>query len=130
MRLRLSTVLVPLVLGLLALPAACTYENNEDLLGNAPPRPDCDTLVAITYSGQIAPLLQQRCMSCHNNLQPSGNFSVETPAQVQSKARTGLLLGVVSHAPGYDPMPQGAPKLSDCDVAKIRKWVQAGAPNN
>jgi hypothetical protein len=27
-------------------------------------------------------------------------------------------------------MPQGQPKLSDCDIGKVKKWVNAGYPEN
>lgn len=129
-RLLRVAVLALLALGGAGLPTACSYENNEDLLGNSPPAPDCDTLSVVKYSAQVAPLLQQRCISCHNTAQPIGNVSLSTHAQVLNIARTGLLVGVINHAPGFDPMPQGSPKLSDCEVAIIRKWVKAGAPNN
>jgi len=39
-------------------------------------------------------------------------------------------MGVISHTPGYIPMPQGINKLSDCQVNQFKKWIQAGAPNN
>jgi len=29
-----------------------------------------------------------------------------------------------------DRMPQGGPFLSSADIAVIRSWIQAGAPNN
>ncbi|AII52711.1 hypothetical protein [Hymenobacter sp. APR13] len=117
-----------LMLGLLVL-AACASENTEDLLGNVPPTPACDP-AANTYAAVVAPLLQQRCVVCHNNVAREGNVSLETHAQVQAVARNGLLVGVVSHAPGYKTMPQGGPKLSDCEIDHIRRWVDAGALNN
>ncbi|WP_157886897.1 hypothetical protein [Hymenobacter sp. PAMC 26628] len=45
-------------------------------------------------------------------------------------AADGRLLGTTSHAPGFPPMPQGAPQLATCDLAQLRAWVAAGAPNN
>jgi uncharacterized membrane protein len=115
--------------GLLVLLAACASDNTEDLLGNAPPTPTCNP-AANTYAAVVAPLLQQRCTPCHNNVARSGNISLETHAQVQAVARNGQLVGVVSHAPGYQAMPQGGPKLSDCEIEHIRSWVAAGALNN
>ncbi|TGD81228.1 c-type cytochrome [Hymenobacter wooponensis] len=115
-----------LVVGLLP---ACTYDNAEDLLSKNPPAPACDT-VAVTFSASVAPLLQQRCVSCHNTTLRSGDVSLSTYTQVQRVATDGRLVGVITHAPGYPAMPVGGTKLSDCEIARIRYWVRQGAPNN
>jgi cytochrome c553 len=39
-------------------------------------------------------------------------------------------MGCIEQQPGFDAMPKGASKLSDCDIARIRAWVAAGQPNN
>ena len=109
---------------------ACTSQNGEDLLASGgTPAPACDT-THVTYAGTIAPLLQQSCSSCHGGSQPAAGFAVGSYTQVQAKAANGHLLGTVNHDPGYSPMPKGAAKLSDCDLAKLHQWVAAGAPNN
>jgi hypothetical protein len=41
-----------------------------------------------------------------------------------------MLYGVISHSPGYRYMPKYGPKLPDCEIAGIKKWIDAGAPNN
>ena len=38
------------------------------------------------------------------------------------------LVGVITHAAGFDPMPKNGNKLSDCSIAKISKWVSAWCP--
>ncbi|TGE10147.1 c-type cytochrome [Hymenobacter fodinae] len=119
----------PSLLLLVALLPACTYDNAADLLGKNPPAPACDT-VATTFSTSVAPLLQQRCVNCHNTNVRSGDVSLSTYAQVQRVAADGRLMGVITHAPGYPAMPVGGAKLSDCEIARIRAWVRQGAPNN
>lgn len=119
----------PSLLVLVALLPACTYNSAEELLSKNPPAPACDS-VAVTFSTSVAPLLQQRCVSCHNSSLSNGNVTLETHAQVQRVATNGRLVGVISHAPGYPAMPQGGPKLSDCEIARIRTWVRQGTPNN
>lgn len=107
---------------------SCTYDNAEELL-ESQPVVACD-LTAVTYQATISPILARNCRSCHNGTLLSGNISLETHAQVKRLADNGLLVGVTSHAAGFDPMPQGAPKLSDCDISRIRQWVTNGAPDN
>lgn len=108
---------------------ACTSQNGEDLLaGGGLPAPTCD-ISHVTYAGTVAPLLQQ-CSGCHGGSLPAAGFAVGSYPQVRAKAANGQLLGTLNHDPGYPPMPQGGAKLSDCDLAKLRQWVAAGAPAN
>ncbi|TGE22040.1 hypothetical protein E5K00_17460 [Hymenobacter aquaticus] len=116
------------LVGGLAMLSSCAYDNAEELFANQPP-PDC-AVAATTYSATISPILEQNCRSCHNSRLQTGNVVLETYAQVKRYADNGLLVGVTSHADGFDPMPQGLPKLSDCDIARIKKWVEDKAPNN
>ena len=108
--------------------SSCAYDSAEQLLESQPPAA-CDS-AAVTYAGSISPLLGRHCRSCHNPVFPTGNVNLDGYAQVKRYADNGLLVGVTSHAPGFAPMPKGAPRLSDCDVSRIRQWVAAGARNN
>jgi len=42
----------------------------------------------------------------------------------------GKLLGAVTHASGYSPMPKNQAQLSDCNIQKITNWINKGALNN
>lgn len=109
---------------------ACASQNGEDLLASGGlPAPACDT-AHVTYAGTVAPLLQQQCSGCHGGSQPAAGFAVGSYAQVRARADNGQLLGTLTHAPGYAPMPKGGAQLAACDLAKLRQWVAAGAPNN
>lgn len=116
-----------MILGLVVLAVSCKYDNEEDLYGDK--KTDCDT-AQVLYSAHIAPLMQTYCNSCHNAGNPSGGINTSTHAALQPVALNGSLYGSVAHQSPYSPMPQGMPKLSDCNLAKIRKWVDQGAPNN
>lgn len=88
----------------------------------------CDTS-NFTYSGQVAPLLQKNCLGCHSGTGASANVHLDSYVGVKTVADNGRLVGAVSHATGFKPMPQGG-KLQDCEIITIQKWVAAGAPNN
>ena len=81
-----------------------------------------------TYSGGIAPLVQTYCTGCHSSSSAAGG-SLMDYASVQNAAVNGRMLGDIQHQSGYNAMPPGI-TLSDCQVAQVRKWVAAGAPNN
>lgn len=88
----------------------------------------CDTN-SFSYSGVIAPMMQQYCTGCHNSASAPGG-SLMDHASVKNAAVSGSLIGDISHASGYNPMPQGGAKLLDCKITQVKKWVAAGAPND
>jgi mono/diheme cytochrome c family protein len=102
----------------------CYYDNEVSLYGTE----QCST-DSVTYSGTIAPIIQSNCISCHSQAVNSGGVTLETYAQVKARAGEGVLLGVVTHSSGFSPMPKNSPKLSDCNIAAIRQWIEEGALN-
>ena len=89
----------------------------------------CDSL-QFKYGANISPLMSTYCLGCHSGSAPSGGINLSAYNGVRNVAISGRLVGAVSHAPGYSPMPKNAGKLSTCQIAQIRKWVTSGAPNN
>lgn len=88
----------------------------------------CDT-TQFTFAATINPLMTAYCTGCHNPNSAGGNIILTTYAGVQAIALNNKLVGSVTHATGYQPMPQGG-KLSVCQITQITKWVDAGALNN
>lgn len=87
----------------------------------------CDTS-SVTYAASILPIIQNKCLGCHSGSSPSGGHNFSTHAGVAAvKSR---LFGAVNHLSGYKAMPQGGSKLPDCEIRKIRIWVDAGALDN
>lgn len=106
----------------------CTNNSEEELFGKQKPD-NCD-LSQVTYALTIKPMLQQHCYSCHSSDIASGNVVLDNYAGVKKQMDNGRLLGAVRHLPGYTPMPFNGSKLSDCNIARIVKWFDAGAPDN
>ncbi len=103
------------------------YYDKEELLN--PGTAICDTAI-VTFSGSVKPILTANCTSCHSNPDPPLGVLLDRYSCVKAQAINGKLIGVITHSPGFIPMPQNAMKLSDCNIAKIKKWVSAGAPDN
>lgn len=91
----------------------------------------CDTS-NMTYMTNVVPILQQNCYRCHGSTTNSGSFGLvlEGYNNIRPYAESGTLIGVISHAQGYVPMPEDGGKLSDCDINKIRSWISHGIQNN
>lgn len=107
--------------------SGCYYDNFKELhpegaLPNS--TSGCDTINAISYSAQIVPIMNLACTGCHNSFGSAHDMT--THAAVQVDALAGTLYNDVNTG----SMPQGGSKLSDCDIAKIKKWVDAGALDN
>ncbi|GAA4424568.1 hypothetical protein GCM10023188_04540 [Pontibacter saemangeumensis] len=111
---------------LLSLAAACTSDNEED---DTPQPQQCNT-ENVTFASTVAPILSANCYSCHSTSVATAGIVLDTHAGVKKQADNGTLVGAITHAAGYTPMPQGAAKLSDCNISKIKKWVEDGAKNN
>ncbi len=91
--------------------------------------PACDTTV-YTFSGAVYPIIEQSCLGCHNNDNEQGDINLEGYDNVKALADNGKLLGSIEWEAGYVPMPPSGSKLPDCQIAQIRKWIDAGAPND
>ena len=89
----------------------------------------CDTAV-FTYSAAIKPIMDNKCVGCHNPSSLGGNISVATYAAVKVIALNGKLYGSLAHQPGFSPMPKNSAKLSDCEIKQIQQWINAGSLNN
>jgi cytochrome c553 len=124
-----NSIMNKLMLGiLLTVASACADDNAEDLMPQQPPQ-QCDTNT-VTFSGSVAPILATNCYACHAASIAEGGVVLSNYNGVKAKVDEGRLIGAITHAPGFVPMPQGAAKLSDCDIEKIKKWVNDGALNN
>lgn len=82
------------------------------------------------YGANISVIMSTYCTGCHSGAAPSGNIDLTTYNYVKQQVTNGRLEGSVTHTSGYSPMPKNANKLSDCQIAQIKKWVAAGALNN
>ncbi len=110
---------------------SCSKSNETELQGPSQgvTATGCNT-ANMKFSAEIAPILQANCVSCHNTAGASAGINTETYSGVKVIADNGLLIGTITHASGFSPMPQGKPKLPECDINKIRAWIAQGTTNN
>lgn len=79
----------------------------------------------VGFAAVVHPILLQNCQSCHSDQFATEDVSVSDYSDVKKIAEDGDLLEVLKK--GTMP-PAGA--LPACEIQKIEKWVQNGAPNN
>lgn len=105
---------------------SCYYDNEETLY---PVAADCDTL-NVTYSATIAPIMNTNCNFCHGGSSPLAGINTDSYSGLKDVVDNGRLWGAINHNSGFSPMPKDRPKLSDCNLDKIRIWIDEGALNN
>lgn len=110
--------------------SGCYYDSEEYLYGKL--GSDCPDTSVYTFTGGVQPILQKYCYTCHSNSSSSmgGGIKLQNYADVKTYATNGKLVGTITHASGYVPMPQGSSKMTDCYIEVIQKWVKNGSPNN
>lgn len=109
--------------------ASCSKDNEQEITENSGGGTTCDT-VNIKYATGVVPILQANCYSCHGNGVAEGGVTLDNYNALSTRANNGTLIGVITHAAGFPQMPKNGAKLSDCNINKIRSWINNGAQNN
>lgn len=104
---------------------SCYYDNEEALYPQL--SSSCDTL-SVSFSGTIAPILSNNCLSCHSDANAGfgGGIHLQSPADVQTN--TPKILSAISGT-GQKPMPPNG-RLKSCSVNQFRIWARNGMPLN
>lgn len=106
--------------------SSCYYDNEETLY----PESACKVPETSTFSGNVLPLLNNQCNSCHSGVSPSGDINLTTHTEVMKYVNNGSLMGSINHASGFSAMPKNSGKMSSCEINTIQKWIDSGALNN
>jgi hypothetical protein len=94
----------------------------------------------VTYDNHLAPILRQRCSSCHSSTTKKADLDVTNYLSLMQGGASGTaieagdpdssyLYSLVNHdAEPY--MPMNADKLPDAEIALLRRWIEGGALEN
>lgn len=98
----------------------------------------------VTYSATIQPMFNARCVSCHSASVPQSGVNLATYAATMASRGTqynalivqtgnpddSALYDKLLSSPRFGSrMPQGG-SLTAQQIANVRAWILAGAPNN
>lgn len=107
--------------------SSCYYDKEALLYPN---QTTCTIPPTVSFNTHIVPILQRECTGCHSAGIANGNIRLDNHAAVVASIANNKLYGSVSWTGGVSPMPKGGAKLSQCNIDIIKKWIDAGAPNN
>jgi len=104
---------------------SCTMQNEEDFLnGNI-----CDT-IDVSYH-DLTYIFTEICTVCHSEVFTyKDGIKMDSYNNVISSINTGLVLPAINHDDGVPQMPKGMSKLSDCELDKIKAWINNGMAEN
>ena len=111
-----------------AMMSSCYFDKQNELY----PVSSCDTTLPSTYTATVAPIVANSCAvaGCHVGASAASGYDLSGHAGLNAIATSGRLMKTITHASDASAMPKNLPKLSDCDINKIDRWVRAGALNN
>lgn len=89
----------------------------------------CDT-TNVSFKDNVFPLVETYCLGCHSGTSPGGGIYLRDYNDLVAVANNGKLWGSINFETGYSPMPKNANKLSECQLATFRIWIDNGTPNN
>lgn len=93
---------------------------------------------AVNFKDHVQPLLRKHCLNCHNTDKAKSDLDVATYQTLMAGGASGeavkpgnagqsLLYRVTAHE--VEPhMPPKGPKIPEGELAIIKKWIDAGAP--
>lgn len=83
---------------------------------------------------RVAPIFQQKCLSCHNDVDHKGGFSLQSRQSAfadgfieAGSAANSHFVAVITPVDGKAEMPKNASPLSNNEIQIIREWIEAGA---
>jgi uncharacterized membrane protein len=95
---------------------------------------------AEVFADMVKPILQAKCMSCHNSKKAKGELVMETKELLLKGGKTGKLwdstesdFGLMMkriHLPAETRKhmpPQGKPQLTEDEIEIINEWIKSGA---
>jgi len=93
--------------------------------------------VAVSFSQDILPILQENCTRCHGTSRQSADLKLNTLENLMLGSEDGAVVipgnsaeSILMEAIRSGAMPKGGTKLSDADIQLIADWIDAGAPDN
>lgn len=85
----------------------------------------------VSFSREVAPILQRQCVACHKEGKAKGKYRLDTYEQLRKELDPGDLETELLHRVTTDDteerMPVDADPLDEDEVSVIRRWIVEGA---
>jgi hypothetical protein len=95
------------------------------------------TIAPVSFSLDVAPIFNNRCVQCHSGSQASGRLDLSSYASIMAGGGTGTVVspGEISKSRLISmvqsgQMPRSGAKLTSDQIKILEDWVAAGAQDN
>ncbi|HNU89191.1 MAG TPA: hypothetical protein PKJ94_12905 [Ferruginibacter sp.] len=103
---------------------SCAKKTNPSSATTEAPKPK-----ATSYTVEVLPLLQAKCSPCHFPSKGGNKANFESFASA-SKFGAAMLDRIQKNPGERGFMPMRNPKLSETEIATVKKWVDGGMVEN
>lgn len=100
-------------------------------------QPTAASSATVSFTNDIAPILESRCLSCHGGERTQEGLSVKTYADIMAGSSNGPVVvpgdaanSLLAELVANQKMPKRGPKLTPAQVQLITDWVNQGALDN
>jgi uncharacterized membrane protein len=129
------------ILIIIALVFVCAFVIFQNgAMGNVIAAQPSQTVVSVenvSYSRDIYPLVERRCIKCHGGEFPSEGLSMESYQSLMSGSQNGQVIvagdannSLIIEKIESGEMPKRASNLTAEQIELIRQWINEGALNN
>lgn len=89
------------------------------------------TFGTLSYSTDIKPIIDAKCTGgCHSSTKLDGGYDLSAYEGLKSAVDNEALYASITATLAASRMPKDGDALPDCDVKKIKAWIDAGALKN
>lgn len=89
----------------------------------------------VSFSRNVAPILAQRCVACHNTRSPGGRLNLDSFAALLKGGESGEAVSAHKSADSLlvsmiedGSMPKDADPLTPAEIEIVKQWIDVGAP--
>ncbi|MCR6721877.1 MAG: chitobiase/beta-hexosaminidase C-terminal domain-containing protein [Chitinophagaceae bacterium] len=106
-------------------------------------RPNAALAEAMVFDDVVKPIIESKCINCHNSQKAKGELILETHEQILKGGKSGLLWETQQPGEGLlmkrlllpvedkkHMPPKGKPQLTEQEIEIIKQWIEKGANFN
>ena len=109
----------------------------EVVVPTTPPTQASEQTASVSFSNDVLPILQSRCVNCHGGDKIEEGLNLTTFATIMAGSENGSVLtpgdadnSLIAEQVVSQEMPKRGPKLTPPQVQVIIDWINQGALNN
>ena len=91
---------------------------------------ECEHPEEVTYTKDIAPVIEAKCFMCHAPevyKKKASRIKIYDYKNLVNMAESGQLMGSITHKQGFIAMPyKKGTKIDTCSIVLINKWIETG----